>query len=60
MTLTCKKISKEVKTCSNVAETSEAGYGSKGAVLPMMTNDWYVSCLSFVNFDLFIQRSGET
>jgi hypothetical protein len=40
-TLLCKKItdakSKEVKTESSVAESSKEGYGSKGAVLPMIT-----------------------
>jgi hypothetical protein len=39
-TLLCKQIivakSKEVKTGSNLAESSKGGYGSKSAVLPMM------------------------
>jgi hypothetical protein len=41
-TLLCKQIivakAKEVKTCSNVAESSEEVCGSKCAVLPMMMN----------------------
>jgi hypothetical protein len=41
-TLLCKRKitvakTKEVKTESNLAESSKEGYGSKGAVLPMMT-----------------------
>jgi hypothetical protein len=40
MTLLCKKItvakSKEVKTRSNLTESSKEGYSSKRAVLPMM------------------------
>jgi hypothetical protein len=40
MNLICKQItvakSKEVKTGSNLAESSKEGYGSKRVVLPMM------------------------
>jgi hypothetical protein len=41
MTLLCKKKfvtkSKEMKTRYNLAETSKESYGSKSALLPMMT-----------------------
>jgi hypothetical protein len=42
--------SREVKTGSNLVESSKEGYGSKGAVLPMMMMTYRFCILHFFVF----------
>jgi hypothetical protein len=44
--------SKEMKTGCNLAECSDEGYGSKWAVLPMMTTQRISDLFKNVNFSL--------